>query len=202
MQKAAAKVTCAVTHGSFTDQEMEERVDTYQNFVSHEFQGEEEFGLRKEDECHTSMEIKTFVNIVDDGNKLLGSVNSKETSQSAEWEGKHIYILKNSTQDKEQLTVHKKVNRTYILWLQCDFGIYVCDLFDTGRASRVLKLGRNNLEFLLQHYGGITVDKKYQTAEWRLRPLPPEMIIYAREGTHCHLYVHDLMQKNSAIHSC
>ncbi|MBA0770150.1 hypothetical protein Gotri_018822 [Gossypium trilobum] len=44
-----------------------------------------------------------------------------------------------------------------ILWLQRDFGIHLCDLLDTGQASRVLKLERNNLEHILQHYFRVTV---------------------------------------------
>eukprot|EP01018_Ginkgo_biloba_P024118 Gb_34925 [translate_table: standard] len=91
-----------------------------------------------------------------------------------------------------------------ILWLQRDFGIYVCNLFDTGQASRVLQLERNSLEFLLQHFCGITADKEYQTADWRLRPLPSEMLKYAREDTHYLLYVQDLMKKRlvSAMSEC
>ncbi|MBA0638077.1 hypothetical protein Godav_029633 [Gossypium davidsonii] len=44
-----------------------------------------------------------------------------------------------------------------ILWLQRDFGIHLCDLLDTGQASRVLKLERNNLKHILQHYFRVTV---------------------------------------------
>ncbi|GMJ11282.1 RRP6-like 2 [Hibiscus trionum] len=81
-----------------------------------------------------------------------------------------------------------------ILWLQRDFGIYLCNLFDTGQASRVLKLERNSLEHLLQHYCGVTANKDYQNADWRLRPLPNEMLRYAREDTHYLLYIYDLMR--------
>ncbi|GMI85466.1 RRP6-like 2 [Hibiscus trionum] len=81
-----------------------------------------------------------------------------------------------------------------ILWLQRDFGIYLCNLFDTGQASRVLKSERNSLEHLLQHYCGVTANKEYQNADWRLRPLPDEMLRYAREDTHYLLYIYDLMR--------
>ncbi|XP_021281829.1 protein RRP6-like 2 [Herrania umbratica] len=81
-----------------------------------------------------------------------------------------------------------------ILWLQRDFGIYLCNLFDTGQASRVLKLERNSLEYLLLHFCGVTANKEYQNADWRLRPLPDEMIRYAREDTHYLLYIYDLMR--------
>ncbi|GMI65046.1 RRP6-like 2 [Hibiscus trionum] len=81
-----------------------------------------------------------------------------------------------------------------IVWLQRDFGVYVCNLFDTGQASRVLKLERNSLEHLLQHFCGVTANKEYQNADWRLRPLPAEMLRYAREDTHYLLYIYDLMR--------
>jgi exosome complex exonuclease RRP6 len=81
-----------------------------------------------------------------------------------------------------------------IIWLQRDFGIYVCNLFDTGQASRVLNLERNSLEFLLQHFCGVTANKEYQNADWRIRPLPEEMTRYAREDTHYLLYIYDLIK--------
>ncbi|KAJ6763159.1 POLYMYOSITIS/SCLERODERMA AUTOANTIGEN-RELATED [Salix purpurea] len=81
-----------------------------------------------------------------------------------------------------------------IVWLQRDFGIYICNLFDTGQASRVLKLERNSLEHLLHHFCGVTAKKEYQNADWRLRPLPDEMIRYAREDTHYLLHIYDLMR--------
>ncbi|XP_028766878.1 protein RRP6-like 2 [Neltuma alba] len=81
-----------------------------------------------------------------------------------------------------------------VLWLQRDFGIYICNLFDTGQASRVLKLERNSLEYLLHHYCGVTANKEYQHADWRLRPLPNQMLRYAREDTHYLLYIYDLMR--------
>ncbi|CAA2938145.1 RRP6-like 2 [Olea europaea subsp. europaea] len=81
-----------------------------------------------------------------------------------------------------------------IIWLQKDFGIYVCNMFDTGQASRVLKMERNSLEYLLHHFCGVKANKEYQNADWRLRPLPHEMIRYAREDTHYLLYIYDVMR--------
>ncbi|CAK8533025.1 unnamed protein product [Lathyrus sativus] len=85
-----------------------------------------------------------------------------------------------------------------ILWLQRDFGIYVCNLFDTGQASKVLKLERNSLEYLLHHFCEVSANKEYQNAEWRLRPIPDEMLRYAREDTHYLLYIYDSMRINLA----
>ncbi|KAJ9540468.1 hypothetical protein OSB04_026974 [Centaurea solstitialis] len=82
-----------------------------------------------------------------------------------------------------------------IIWLQRDFGIYVCNMFDTGQASKVLKLERNSLEYLLRYYCEVAANKEYQNADWRLRPLTDEMLRYGREDTHYLLYIYDLMKK-------
>ncbi|KAG9132119.1 hypothetical protein Leryth_025189 [Lithospermum erythrorhizon] len=82
-----------------------------------------------------------------------------------------------------------------VLWLQRDFGIYICNMFDTGQGSKVLNLERNSLEYLLNHFCGLQANKEYQNADWRLRPLPDEMQKYAREDTHYLLYIYDLMRK-------
>ncbi|KAG5556236.1 hypothetical protein RHGRI_006742 [Rhododendron griersonianum] len=81
-----------------------------------------------------------------------------------------------------------------IIWLQRDFGIYVCNLFDTGQASRVLKMERNSLEYLLYHFCAVSANKEYQNADWRIRPIPDEMLRYAREDTHYLLHIYDLLR--------
>ncbi|XWS58558.1 hypothetical protein CRYUN_Cryun08bG0044400 [Craigia yunnanensis] len=63
-----------------------------------------------------------------------------------------------------------------------------------SQASKVLKLERNSLEHLLHHFCEVTANKEYQNADWRLRPLPDEMLRYAREDTHYLLYIYDLMR--------
>ena len=50
------------------------------------------------------------------------------------------------------------------------------------------------LAYLLQGYCQVLTDKKYQLADWRVRPLPAEMLKYAREDTHYLLYVYDRMR--------
>lgn len=64
-------------------------------------------------------------------------------------------------------------------------------MFDTGQAARTLGLRYYGLAFLLQTYCQVLADKKYQLADWRVRPLPEEMGKYAREDTHYLLYIYD-----------
>ncbi|KAG2548909.1 protein RRP6-like 2 isoform X2 [Panicum virgatum] len=103
------------------------------------------------------------------------------------------YYLRDFFRDPTKRKVMHGAGRD-IIWLQRDFSIYVCNLFDTGQASKILQMDRNSLEHLLQHFCGVTANKEYQAADWRLRPLPDEMIKYAREDTHYLLYIYDLMR--------
>ncbi|KAK6015909.1 3'-5' exonuclease, partial [Ostertagia ostertagi] len=91
-----------------------------------------------------------------------------------------------------------------IEWLQRDFGIYVVNMFDTGRAMRRLEMQKFNLRYLVHHYCDITLNKKYQLADWRERPLDADMINYARSDTHYLLYCYDrlreeLLEKGDAM---
>ncbi|ELP85248.1 exosome complex exonuclease RRP6, putative [Entamoeba invadens IP1] len=81
-----------------------------------------------------------------------------------------------------------------MVWLSYNFGLYVVNNFDSGQAARCLKLQHFSLKFLLEKYVGVEADKKYQLADWRIRPLTQEMINYARGDTHYLLYICDLMR--------
>jgi exosome complex exonuclease RRP6 len=41
----------------------------------------------------------------------------------------------------------------------------------------------------------VIADKKYQLADWRMRPLTDEMLRYAREDTHYLLYIYDVIRQ-------
>lgn len=81
-----------------------------------------------------------------------------------------------------------------IMWLQRDLGIYVVSLFDTYFAARELQFPKLSLAYLLQTYADFTAQKKYQLADWRLRPLPKELIDYARADTHFLLYIYRMLR--------
>ena len=59
-------------------------------------------------------------------------------------------------------------------------------MFDTYIATQVLDFPRGcrSLAFLLHSVAKKVTDKKFQMADWRMRPLPQEMIKYARIDTH------------------
>ncbi|KAH9979682.1 ribonuclease H-like domain-containing protein [Russula compacta] len=78
-----------------------------------------------------------------------------------------------------------------VVWLQQDFNLYLVNMFDTFHASKVLDFPRHGLATLLEMYCDFSPDKRYQLADWRIRPLPDEMLKYARSDTHFLLYVYD-----------
>ncbi|BFZ56421.1 exosome nuclease subunit [Savitreella phatthalungensis] len=88
-----------------------------------------------------------------------------------------------------------------VVWLQRDFGLYLVNLFDTYHASRALGFESRSLAFLLQKYCGFDPDKRYQLADWRIRPLPKEMLYYARADTHYLLYIYDHLINTLLEHS-
>ncbi|KAI0439469.1 ribonuclease H-like domain-containing protein [Xylaria telfairii] len=78
-----------------------------------------------------------------------------------------------------------------IIWLQRDCGLYIVGLFDTFEAACALQYPGRSLAYLLKRFIDFDADKKYQLADWRIRPLPEEMFYYARSDTHYLLYVYD-----------
>lgn len=85
-----------------------------------------------------------------------------------------------------------------ILWLQRDLSLYVVNMFDTHQAAKQLNLPYLSLSYLLKKYCGIDPNKHFQLADWRIRPLPEELIKYAREDTHYLLHIKDML-KNELI---
>ncbi|KAI9697845.1 MAG: exosome nuclease subunit [Bogoriella megaspora] len=80
------------------------------------------------------------------------------------------------------------------VWLQRDFGVYIVGLFDTYHAAVALSYPSKGLAFLLQKHVNFQAQKQYQTADWRIRPLPAELFDYARSDTHFLLYIYDCMR--------
>lgn len=80
--------------------------------------------------------------------------------------------------------------------MQRDFGLYLVSLFDTYYASAALQFPSRSLAYLLLKYAKVEADKKYQLADWRIRPLPTEMLAYARADTHYLLYIYDQLRRD------
>jgi ribonuclease D len=70
--------------------------------------------------------------------------------------------------------------------LDRDYGFHARNLFDTRIAAQLLGEPAVGLAALLEKHLGVTLDKKYQRADWSRRPLPAEMLEYAATDT-CYL---------------
>ena len=67
--------------------------------------------------------------------------------------------------------------------LSRDLGIRVRGVFDTQVAAALLGESALGLSALLERFLGVHLPKKYQRADWAMRPLPAEMLDYAAADT-------------------
>ncbi|XP_072758066.1 exosome complex component 10 homolog [Anoplolepis gracilipes] len=112
--------------------------------------------------------------------------------------------LRSELHQLNEVFTHPKILKIFhgadmdILWLQRDLSLYVVNMFDTHQAAKQLNLPYLSLAYLLNKYCDINPNKHFQLADWRIRPLPTELIKYAREDTHYLLYIKDML-KNELI---
>ena len=81
-----------------------------------------------------------------------------------------------------------------LICLKRDFGFSFAGIFDTMQAARILGYRAVGLDKLLAEKFGVKVDKRFQKADWGKRPLPPEMLHYARLDTHYLLPLRDILE--------
>jgi len=78
---------------------------------------------------------------------------------------------------------------------QRDFAVRIRGLFDTMIAARLVGERAFGLSALLERHFAITLDKRFQRADWSRRPLSPEMESYAAMDTRHLSDLADLQQK-------
>ncbi len=71
-----------------------------------------------------------------------------------------------------------------ILCLRRDFGYTFASIFDTMQAGRILGRKQAGLDRLLEDKFGITHSKRFQKADWGVRPLSRDLLLYAALDTH------------------
>ncbi|KAI8819182.1 ribonuclease H-like domain-containing protein [Fimicolochytrium jonesii] len=104
-----------------------------------------------------------------------------------------MHVLNSSFTNPEIVKVFHGADMD-IVWMQRDFGLYIVNLFDTYHASHLLEMPHHGLAHLLKYYCNVETNKAYQLADWRIRPLPKELLKYARSDTHYLLYIYDRMR--------
>jgi ribonuclease D len=78
--------------------------------------------------------------------------------------------------------------------LHQDYGWHVNHIFDTRVAAQLLGIKAFGLAALLERYFGVKLDKKFQRADWSLRPLTKGMLDYAALDTAFLLDLSDKMR--------
>jgi ribonuclease D len=76
-----------------------------------------------------------------------------------------------------------------------DYGVKFTHLFDTMIAAQLIGLEAFGLGALVQQHFGVTLNKRFQKADWTQRPFPPEMIRYAAEDTAYLLPLRDVLSR-------
>ncbi len=67
--------------------------------------------------------------------------------------------------------------------LDRDLGARAVNVADTQIAAQLLGEPQTGLAALVEREAGVTLDKRYQRADWGARPLPPELLAYAAGDT-------------------
>ncbi len=70
-----------------------------------------------------------------------------------------------------------------LICLNRDFGFTFSNLFDTMQAARILGYEKVGLDALLAERFSLTVNKRFQKADWGARPLALDLLEYARFDT-------------------
>jgi ribonuclease D len=82
-----------------------------------------------------------------------------------------------------------------VICLKRDFGFEFANLFDTMIAARILGEKAIGLASLLKSRLGLELDKKYQRANWGIRPLPKAMLEYASQDSHYLFQLRDILEQ-------
>jgi len=78
--------------------------------------------------------------------------------------------------------------------LHHEFGFQATHLFDTRVAAQLLDEPGIGLAALLEKYLQVHVDKRFQRADWSIRPLSAEMLAYAANDTRHLAELRDIMR--------
>lgn len=81
-----------------------------------------------------------------------------------------------------------------IICMRRDFGFGFANIFDTMQAGRILGRKQAGLDRLLEEKFGIKVNKRFQKADWGVRPLSQDLLLYARVDTHYLIPLRQMLQ--------
>ena len=79
--------------------------------------------------------------------------------------------------------------------LKRDFQFQIAPIFDTALAARAIGVKQFSLQNLIQTYFQVTLSKKYQKANWKLRPLSKEQLDYATLDTFYLVRLYEILKE-------
>lgn len=83
--------------------------------------------------------------------------------------------------------------------LKRDYNFEFVNIFDTLVATRTLGKQKFGLADLIKEYFHVELDKKYQKANWGIRPLKFEMLLYASLDSHYLVALKDILRKELIV---
>lgn len=81
-----------------------------------------------------------------------------------------------------------------IICLRRDYRFAFANLFDTMQAGRILGRKQAGLDRLLEEKFGVKMNKRFQKADWAVRPLSRDLLFYARLDTHYLIPLRDMLK--------
>jgi len=100
----------------------------------------------------------------------------------------------------QPLLANSKIEKVFhaaeydLLCLKRDFDFQVANVYDTRIACRTLGWKETGLGDILNKEFGVSLDKRWQRANWGKRPLPAHLLDYARLDTHHLLPLRDRLE--------
>ena len=87
-----------------------------------------------------------------------------------------------------------------ILCLRRDYGFAFANIFDTMQAGRILGRKQAGLDRLLEEKFSVKINKRFQKADWAVRPLSRDLLLYARLDTHYLIPLRDILKGELEAH--
>ncbi len=81
-----------------------------------------------------------------------------------------------------------------IICLRRDYDFSFANLFDTMQAGRILGRRQAGLDRVLEDKFGVKMNKRFQKADWAVRPLSRDLLLYARLDTHYLIPLRDMLK--------
>jgi ribonuclease D len=82
-----------------------------------------------------------------------------------------------------------------LICLRRDYEFSFANLFDTMQAGRILGRKQAGLDRLLEEKFGVKMNKRFQKADWAVRPLSRDLLLYVRLDTHYLIPLRDMLQE-------